>query len=187
MSSVTERIRQVIVVEGKSDIACVERAVAADCIATEGYTLRKEVVEDIRLAYEKRGIIILTDPDGPGERIRARLAGLFPEALHAFVPKEEAKAEDDVGIEDASPESIRRALSKVRILYNKDSKEFSPMDLFRAGLSGTPEASRKRDRVGAILGIGYGNSRQFVKRLNHFGITRQEWNSAVERAEVGHA
>lgn len=183
----TDRIRQVIVVEGKSDIACVEKAVTADCIATEGYTLRPAVLRDIRNAYEKRGIIILTDPDGPGERIRARLASLFPEALHAFVPKEEAKTEDDVGIEDASPESIRRALSKVRVMYSKDSKEFSAADLFRAGLSGTVDAAAKRDRVGALLGIGYGNGCQFVKRLNHFGITRNEWEAAVQKAEVGHA
>lgn len=60
-------IKQVIVVEGKSDIARVSMAVDADMIATEGFTLRPEVIERIRLAYEKRGIIILTDPDGPGK------------------------------------------------------------------------------------------------------------------------
>ena len=53
-------IKQVIVVEGKSDIARVSMAVDADMIATEGFTLRPEVIERIRLAYEKRGIIILT-------------------------------------------------------------------------------------------------------------------------------
>lgn len=101
-------IRQVIVVEGKSDIARVSHAVEADMIATEGFGIRRETLEQIRLAYEKRGIIILTDPDGPGERIRQRLTRLFPKALHAFVPKSEASTENDVGIEDASPESIRK-------------------------------------------------------------------------------
>ena len=110
-------IQQVIVVEGKSDIARVRQAVDADLIATGGYALRSAVIQDIRAAYEKRGIIILTDPDGPGEKIRSRLSVMFPEALHAFVPKSEASTEDDVGIEDASPESIRKALDKVRILY----------------------------------------------------------------------
>lgn len=183
MSSVTERIRQVIVVEGKSDIAVVQRAVTADCIATEGFTLRRDVLRDIQHAYEKRGIIILTDPDGPGERIRARLAGLFPRALHAFVPKDEAKTEKDVGIEDASPAAVRRALEKVHVLYEKSTDLFLVSDLFAAGLSGDKKASWKRDRIGAILGIGYGNARQFVKRLNHFGITREEWNKALKILE----
>ena len=102
-------IKQVIVVEGKSDIARVGMAVDADMIATEGFALKKTTIEKIRYAYEKRGIIILTDPDGPGERIRQRLSKLFPKALHAFVPKSEASTEDDVGIEDASPESGKRS------------------------------------------------------------------------------
>ena len=118
-------IQQVIVVEGKSDIARVRQAVDADLIATGGYALRSAVIQDIRVAYEKRGIIILTDPDGPGEKIRSRLSVMFPEALHAFVPKSEASTEDDVGIENASPESIRKALDKVRILYQESSHERS--------------------------------------------------------------
>lgn len=117
-------IQQVIVVEGKSDIARVRQAVDADLIATGGYALRSAVIQDIRAAYEKRGIIILTDPDGPGEKIRSRLSVMFPEALHAFVPKSEASTEDDVGIEDASPESIRKALDKVRILYQEVPMNF---------------------------------------------------------------
>ena len=52
-------IKQVLVVEGKSDIQRIAQAVEADCIATEGFTLRKAVLETIRVAYEKRGIIIL--------------------------------------------------------------------------------------------------------------------------------
>lgn len=173
-------IQQVIVVEGKSDIARVSRAVEADMIATEGFALRKETIERIRNAYEKRGIIILTDPDGPGERIRQRLAKLFPKALHAFVPKSEASTADDVGIEDASPESIRKALGVLRILYQEDAKEFTMNDIFEAGLSGRPDSAEARARVGAALGIGYGNSKQFLKRLNHFGITREEWTKALD-------
>ena len=49
-------LKQVIVVEGKSDIQRIAQAVEADCIATEGFTLRKGVIDMIRVAYEKRGI-----------------------------------------------------------------------------------------------------------------------------------
>ena len=51
----------------------------------------------IRVAYEKRGIIILTDPDTAGERIRRVLTKKFPNAQHAFVPRDEAFANDDIG------------------------------------------------------------------------------------------
>ena len=81
-------LKEVIVVEGKSDIQRIHQAIEADCIATEGFTLRKGVIEQIRVAYEKRGIIILTDPDTAGERIRRVLTKKFPNAQHAFVPRD---------------------------------------------------------------------------------------------------
>lgn len=96
------------------------------------------------------------------------------------MPKSEASTKDDVGIEDASPESIRKALQTLRVLYQDDSGLFSASDLFAAGLAGNPDSSLKRARVGAILGIGYGNGKQFVKRLNHYGITREEWDRALQ-------
>ena len=43
-------LKQVIVVEGKSDIQRIAQAVEADCIATEGFTLRKGVIDMIRVA-----------------------------------------------------------------------------------------------------------------------------------------
>ena len=154
-------IQQVIVVEGKSDIARVRQAVDADLIATGGYALRSAVIQDIRAAYEKRGIIILTDPDGPGEKIRSRLSVMFPEALHAFVPKSEASTEDDVGIEDASPESIRKALDKVRILYQESSHEFHMEDLWNSGLTGAEDARGKEHLLGLYLASDMGMPSSF--------------------------
>ncbi|MDU1772882.1 MAG: ribonuclease M5, partial [Dialister micraerophilus] len=136
-------IRQVIIVEGKSDEARIKQAVEADVITTGGLSLRSVVVEEIRFAYEKRGIIILTDPDGPGEKIRKRLTRLFPDALHAFIPKSKASTSKDVGIENASCESIREALLNLKINYQKDSKEFSMKDLIENNLSGAEKCVEK--------------------------------------------
>lgn len=79
-------IKEVIVVEGKSDVAAISRALEADCLITGGFGLSKRAMKDIKAAYEKRGIIILTDPDGAGERIRRHLEKRFPLAKHAYVP-----------------------------------------------------------------------------------------------------
>ena len=43
-------LKEVIVVEGKSDIQRIHQAIEADCIATEGFTLRKGVIDQIRVA-----------------------------------------------------------------------------------------------------------------------------------------
>ena len=142
-------IKEVLVVEGKMDVVAIDKAVEADCIITEGFSLKPKALAAIDAAYKKRGIIILTDPDSAGERIRRFLSKRFPEAKHAFVPKEDATANDDIGIEQASPEAIRSALEKVRTLDWQPQAIFSGSDLLKCGLSGGASASAKRARIGA--------------------------------------
>lgn len=172
-------LKEVLVVEGKMDVVAVGKALEADCIITEGFNLKPAALDSIEKAYRKRGIIILTDPDSAGERIRRFLTKRFPEAKHAFVPREDATANNDIGIEQASPEAIRAALAKVRTMDWTPSNEFSGVDLLRAGISGSPAASEKRAKLGAILGIGYANAKTFLLRLNHYGITREEFEKAL--------
>jgi len=173
-------IKEVIVVEGKQDVQAVRRAVDAECIATGGFSLPPYILERIEQAYHKRGIIILTDPDSAGERIRKYLTQRFPEAKHAFVPKEAATANDDIGIEQATAEAIRAALEKVRYLEWQAGQEFGQSDMLAAGLSGVPEAAVRRAEIGAILGIGYANAKTFLYRLNNYGVTRSEFEQAVQ-------
>lgn len=172
-------IKEVLVVEGKMDIVAIDKAVEADCIITGGFSLKPKTLDDIEKAYKKRGIIILTDPDCAGERIRKFLAKRFPEAKHAFVPKEDATANDDIGIEQASPEAIRTALEKVRTLDWNPTNEFTSADLIMNGLSGSNASSERRAVIGAKLGIGYANAKTFLTRLNHYGVTREEFEKAI--------
>ena len=176
-------LKEVLVVEGKMDTVAIKRAVDAETIETGGFTLAPYTLARIEAAYKKRGIIILTDPDGAGARIRKFLTERFPDAGQAFVPRLEAYDHNDIGIEQAKPEAIRKALSKVRFQEMKPRKEFSSRDLFVSGLSGSEQAAVRRDRLGAMLGIGYGNAKQFVHRLNNYGVTREEFQAALEQLD----
>ncbi|MBR6712512.1 MAG: ribonuclease M5 [Selenomonadaceae bacterium] len=173
-------LKEVLIVEGKADVIAVKRAVEADCITTGGFHITRRTLENISAAYERRGIIILTDPDAAGENIRRFLSKKFPDAKHAYIPRDEATANDDVGIEQATPESICKALSKVRTLEINPRDEFTAAEMIAFKLSGGVESSRLRDKVGAALGIGYGNLKTFVKRLNNYGVTRAEFMEALK-------
>lgn len=174
-------LKEVLVVEGKSDTAAIGRALEADTIETGGFNLAPHTLKQIAAAYSKRGIIILTDPDGAGERIRKFLTERFPEAGQAFIPRKEATAKGDVGVEQASPEAILKALSKVRHHEYVPQKEFTMDDLFKNNLSGSADASNHRDALGAELGIGHGNAKRFLERLNRYGVTRAEFEQALEK------
>lgn len=177
------KIREVIVVEGKDDESAIKKAVDAEVITTSGWGLNDKIIEKIKSAYNRNGIIIFTDPDHAGEKIRERLSRLFPEAKHCYLPREEALCGDNVGIENGSSESIIKALSKVRT-YDPDGKEkFSMSDLLKYNLIGDGNSTIRRDKIGSILGIGYCNGKRFLKRLNYFGITRKEFEAAVKEIE----
>lgn len=178
-------IKEVIIVEGKMDVAAVRRAVDADCIITDGFRLRSAAIKNIRAAYEKRGIIILTDPDTVGERIRARLTEMFPHARHAFIPVEDATnaGDGDIGVEQASPAAVRAALDKVHTPMEEPEETFSMSDMMHAGLTGTDDAAARRAQLGRRLGLGFANAKTFLRRLNTYGITRAEFAAAWEDME----
>jgi ribonuclease M5 len=173
-------IKEVLIVEGKMDIVAVNRAVDADCIITNGFHFNRKTLANIAAAYKKRGIIILTDPDSAGERIRKYLTERFPNAKHAYIPKIEATANNDIGVEQAAPESIKKALAKVHTLNLNPRNEFNAAEMLKYGLSGGEESSKLRDKIGAALGIGYGNVKTFVNRLNSYGVTRAEFMEALK-------
>lgn len=172
-------LKEVIVVEGSHDAAAVKRAVEAEVIITHGFSLPEETLQRIRLAQERRGVIVFTDPDGAGERIRTRISKAVPGCRHAFLSRDDAEAKGDIGIENASPEAIRNALDRARVQNMRESAIFSMEDLLEHGLVGNPDSARLRARLGEILGVGYTNAKQFLHRLNNYGISREEFMEGI--------
>lgn len=175
-------INEVIVVEGRDDEAAVQRAVNVTTIATHGFGIRNETLDLIKTAYEKKGIIIFTDPDHAGEQIRKRLSALFPEAKQAFLTKSEATKTGDIGVENASVLSIRAALSAAKAQTGVHVEEFTAEDLWALSLVGCPNAAENREALGQTLKIGSGNAGTFLKKLNQFGITRKELHQAWQNS-----
>ncbi|MFC3882057.1 ribonuclease M5 [Bacillus songklensis] len=175
------KIKEIIVVEGRDDTTAVQRAVNADTIETNGSAVNEETIEKIKLAQEKRGIIIFTDPDYPGEKIRKTIAERVPGCKHAFLPKEEARAKNGkkIGVEHASDEAIKAALEHVKQEWTEGEGEISKEDLVDAGLIGGPGASERREKLGRKLKIGYTNGKQLHKRLQMFQISRDVFIEAL--------
>lgn len=173
-------IKEIIVVEGKDDTTAIKRAVRADTIETGGSAIGASVLKRIALAQERRGVIVFTDPDHAGERIRKIVAAKVPGCKHAFLTQEQAEYKGDIGVENASDEAIQFALANVKTEYAGAVSRLSMNDLIEAGLISHPDAASRRLEVGKILGIGYCNGKQFFKRCAMFQISKEEFEAAVE-------
>lgn len=175
-------IREVIVVEGKDDQAAVKKAVDAEVIITNGLGIQEETIERIANAQRRTGVIILTDPDFPGEKIRKLISQRVPGCKHAYLPRKHGRKGQDIGVENARPEHIIQALSKVKT-EGEVGENFTMEHMLDAGLVLGDCARLRRERMGELLGVGYGNAKQFLKRLNHYAITMVEFQDALKEIE----
>lgn len=173
-------IKEVIVVEGKDDVAAVKKAVDAEVISVNGYGINEDSMNKIREAAKRTGVIILTDPDHAGERIRRMIAKRVPDAKHAYIMREEGTKNGNVGVENADVESIIRALKNAKAVVEDKVLLFSTRDMVYFRLSGAKDSKLRRQIMGKALGVGYGNSSSFLSRLNSFKITKEEFEKAIE-------
>jgi ribonuclease M5 len=181
------KIKEVIVVEGKDDTTKIKLAVDADTIETNGSAISQRTLQQIKHAKEKRGVIIFTDPDYPGERIRHIIDQNVPGCKHAFLTQDKARAKHpnnkSLGIEHASVEAIQQALKDVYELAEIKQTDITKKDLIDHQLIGGPGASSKREKLGELLQIGHTNGKQLLKRLTIFQITRIQFEEAMLRLE----
>jgi len=172
-------VKEIIVVEGRDDSAAIKRAVLAQTIETHGFGIREATWQQIEKAYLEKGLIIFTDPDFSGEQIRKRLAERFPKAKHAYLMLSDAEKAGDIGVENADPEAIRDAIQKARASFEERTQTFTYEDIVKFGLVGDKDAAEKRANIGKYLGIGYGNAKAFLNKLNQYGITMEELHEAI--------
>ncbi|KRM58975.1 ribonuclease M5 [Secundilactobacillus malefermentans] len=179
-----KRIKEVIVVEGKDDTKQINKAVVADTIETRGSAIPDETLGLIEELAETRGIIIFTDPDFSGEKIRKIVSKAVPEAKHAFLPKKEGvptKAGGSLGVEHASAAAIREALANLYTEVEDAPELISQSELMAAGLIGGAQSKQRREMLGEILKIGYVNAKQLRKRLRMFGVSKSQFDEAISK------
>ncbi len=177
------KLHQVIVVEGEHDRRAVLNALEADIEITGGFALTEDLIQRLNFLQEKRGLIILTDPDYTGEVIRRCLQKRIPGVEHAYLSKSEAERQGDIGVENASPEAIRQALAVTRKESLIARETFTMLDLYRLHLTGYPQSETLRMKVAERLKIGFGNGKKFCKQLNTYLITPVELLDAIESSK----
>ena len=159
-----ERIKEVIVVEGRYDKNTLSQVVDAVIIETGGFGIFNDSQKRnlLKKLAESRGLIIMTDSDAAGFMIRNHLKGcIAPELIkHAYIPdiygKERRKSapsrEGKLGVEGMSPQVIMEALSRAGATFQgpehrEDQSRISKADLYRKGLSGGENSAALRKEL----------------------------------------
>ena len=154
------RVREVIVVEGRYDKNTLLQAVSADVIETDGFGIFKNAEKRryLGLLAEKRGLIVMTDPDGAGFVIRNFLKGCVDPTYvkNAYVPdifgkerrKKTPSREGKLGVEGMEGDVLIESLRRAGATFEGEESMartggITKADLYALGLSGG-EGSRER-------------------------------------------
>ncbi len=161
------KLSQAVVVEGKYDKIKLSAFIDGVIICTNGFGIYKDknTAELIKRYAKTSGLIVLTDSDTAGQRIRNHLKGLVPQGsiINLYIPeifgKEKRKSapskEGKLGVEGISIEMLKDIFERSGVnVQNIDNKEqITRNDFYELGLSGRPNSSELRKKLCASLGI----------------------------------
>lgn len=179
------KIEQAIIVEGKYDKIKLSSVIDGLIIETNGFSVFKDKEKQklIRRLAEEKGILIMTDSDSAGFKIRNFLGGSIPQdrIYHAYIPdifgKEKRKTqyskEGKLGVEGVPTQVIVDALEKAGVMYQSNdrekTREITNIDLYEYGLSGTSGCKQRKEKLLKYLDLPVRlSTSSFVKLLNTF-------------------
>ena len=194
------KIDRAVIVEGRYDKIKLSSILDAVIIETEGFGIfnNKEKQQLIRRLADTKGLLILTDSDSAGFKIRSFIKGIVPAETikHAYIPdifgkekrKTEASKEGKLGVEGVKKELILEALEKAGVFCeeteNTEKREITKLDLYEDGLSGRADSDALRKKLLFHLQLPERlTSNALVQILNTF-LTYDEYKKAVEEIKI---
>lgn len=183
---------KVIIVEGKYDKIKLSSLIDGVIIETSGFGIFKNDSKAslIRRLAEKNGVVILTDSDAAGFKIRGYLNGILPKEkiTNLYIPdiygKERRKAqagkEGKLGVE-GMPLSVLEDILKDIDTNTKKGEEIAPSDLYRLGLSGGENSSVKRKLLLKNLNLPEHLSSKRMCEIVSLVLGREEFLEIAER------
>lgn len=191
------KVRYPIIVEGRYDKSRLASVIEGDIITTEGFGIfsDKRKLDMIRRLAQQDKIIILTDSDRAGFRIRGYIAGAVPpeRIINVYIPQIEGKehrkakpsAEGTLGVEGIPQQLLAEAFARAGV----DCGEYHPtsgitkQDMYELGLVGQPNSARMRRELLASLGLPQGLSANAMPGVLSRLTTPEELRRLLESME----
>ncbi len=164
------KIKDIIVVEGKSDTQKLKSLFDVRTIETNGSCIDKKTIDYIKKVSEKNSIILFLDPDYQGERIRKILQKHLIKYKQAFLKKTNKKQSKKYGVAEASKNEIIDALKNATEFSTKQTPSISWKDFMSLQIN----TKCKRLNICNLLNISYCNNKQLYQRINLLNLSKKD-------------
>lgn len=195
------KVKQAIIVEGKYDKIKLSSIIDGLIITTEGFNLfkNKEKLELIRKLSQNQGVIILTDSDSAGFKIRSYIKGCTQNGkiTNIYIPdifgKEKRKTapskEGKLGVEGIPAKILIEAFEKAGVTAdetenNKEKgEEITRVMLYDDGFIGRDGSEEKRKKLLKMLSLPEMLSTSALLEVLNSMYTVGEYKEAAESCQ----
>jgi len=176
--------KTIIVVEGMHDEHHLKTFYPGiETISVGGSAVDQHVLEFLVNYQNVLDIILLFDPDFPGEKIRKKVAEKLQSPKHIYVDQKVAKSKKKIGIEHMSKKDLDEAFKHV--VLEKHVPSISKKDFVDLGLEGQNGSRALRDMISFKLHLGGNvNAKTLFKRLNFIGITKETLQRIMDGTSI---
>ncbi len=189
---------QAVVVEGKYDKIRLSSLIDAVIIVTNGFGIykNKELQSLIRFYAENQGIIVLTDSDAAGFKIRGMIKSIaakgkiynayIPEILGKEKRKDKPSKEGLIGVEGMEREIILKALENAGVMGTEIQKgeKITYEDFYLDGLSGSSDSSHARKKIIEHLSLPKLLTAKALLEVLNSLMTKDEYKELVEKLDI---
>lgn len=191
-------IEETIVVEGIYDKIKLSRFLEGIIFVTGGFCIfsRPDKMAALKQLAQKTGIVIFTDSDAAGFKIRNYIKQAIPEqqVKHAYIPevagkekrKSKAGAEGLLGVEGISEKILLDALVQAGCRINgvaqqaKPGRKLSKADFYADGFSGGTNSRARRDAFARELGLPTKLSSNMLLSVANRLLTYEEYCEIIQ-------
>ena len=184
------KIKQAVIVEGKYDKIKLSTVLDTVIIQTDGFGIFKDKEKQklIKRLAQTRGIVILTDSDSAGFKIRSFIGGSVPKdsVIHAYIPdvfgKERRK--DAPSKEGIDTEILLEALNRAGVTCEstqEKSRAVTVADLYEAGLSGKADSAALRKKFLRSLSLPERLSTSALVDMINIFMTYDEFQESIRK------
>ncbi len=197
------KIDRPIIVEGKYDKIKLSSFIDGTIIDIGGFSFfsNREKKEFIKKLAEKKGIIVLTDSDSAGFKIRNFIRSIAGDEniTNVYIPdvygkekrKDKWSAEGKLGVEGIDEKTLSECLKKAGLVSDnsdcpekfENGRKLTPSDLFSDSVTGSPNSADLRKRLLKNLGLPeHLSANQMIKFINSY-LSYDEYAEALKKAK----
>jgi len=166
--------KNLYLVEGKTDIARLKFEGAKYVVQTRGYNLSLQTINFLKLAQEKRKIILLFDPDQSGKMTAKMIASILTNCTIVNLNKQMCIGCGKIGI----AESDNKYLKKILLPYlredsnAKEKESITYQELIELGLVGN-NAKELRKIIKDKFFVNVTNGKTLLRDLNILRLNKK--------------